>query len=287
MNKIITYSLEHHTSLFTTEENKNDYFYVQINDHPYIDEPYRAESYAIEFLKKGSIIMQTRLTKIVIHAPAIITLGPSVIRSFTKNSDEILMDIIFFKPQFFLKNQANVFFLNQYDFFVNSQMHVFSLEDGAEIKFGKIFDLISDTLNGNNNNQSSILRSYLYILVFELDAIKQTITDNYDQNPLFEKFKEILAKEFLRERSVGYYADSLNVTRKYLSEVIKKNSGKTASDWIDDFIVLEAKVLLQNKTLTINQISEMLNFSNQSVFGKFFKSSTGFSPLEYRKNNGQ
>ncbi|KIA96310.1 helix-turn-helix domain-containing protein [Flavobacterium sp. KMS] len=286
MNKIITYSLEHHTSLFTTEENKNDYFYVQINDHPYIDEPYRAESYAIEFLKKGSIIMQTRLTKIVIHAPAIITLGPSVIRSFTKNSDEILMDIIFFKPQFFLKNQANVFFLNQYDFFDNSQMHVFSLEKGAKIKFGKIFDLISDTLNGDNNNQSSILRSYLYILVFELDAIKQTITDNYDQNPLFEKFKEILAKEFLRERSVGYYADSLNVTRKYLSEVIKKNSGKTASNWIDDFIVLEAKVLLQNKALTINQISEMLNFSNQSVFGKFFKNSAGFSPLEYRKNNG-
>lgn len=287
MNKIITYSLEHHTSLFTTEENKNDYFYVQINDHPYIDEPYRAESYAIEFLKKGSIIMQTRLTKIVIHAPAIITLGPSVIRSFTKNSDEILMDIIFFKPQFFLKNQANVFFLNQYDFFDNSQMHVFSLEKEAKIKFGKIFDLISDTLNGDDNNQSSILRSYLYILVFELDAIKQTITDNYDQNPLFEKFKEILAKEFSRERSVGYYADCLNVTRKYLSEVIKKNSGKTAGDWIDDFIVLEAKVLLLNKTLTINQISEMLNFSNQSVFGKFFKNNTGHSPLDYRKNNEQ
>jgi AraC family transcriptional activator of pobA len=287
MNKIITYSLEHHTSLFTTEENKNDYFYVQINDHPYIDEPYRAESYAIEFLKKGSIIMQTRLTKVVIHAPAIIALGPSVIRSFTKNSDEILMDIIFFKPQFFLKNQANVFFLNQYDFFDNSQMHVFSLEKDAKIKFGKIFDLISDVLNGDNNNQSSILRSYLYILIFELDVIKQTITENYDQNPIFEKFKEILAKEFLRERSVGYYADSLNVTRKYLSEVIKKNSGKTASDWIDDFIVLEAKVLLQNKTLTINQISEMLNFSSQSVFGKFFKNSAGFSPLEYRKNNEQ
>jgi AraC family transcriptional activator of pobA len=271
MNKILTYSLEHHTSLFTNEENKNEYFYVQINDHPYISEPYRAESYAIEFLRKGSIIMQTRLTQVVINAPAIITLGPSVIRSF--------------KPQFFLKNQVNVFFLNQYDFFDNSQMHVFSLEKDAEIKFGKIFDLINDVLTGDSNNQSSILRSYLYILIFELDTIKQSISGNLNQNPIFEKFKEILARDFIKERSVAYYADNLNVTRKYLSEVIKKNSGKTAGDWIDDFIVLEAKVLLQNKTLTINQISEMLNFSNQSVFGKFFKNSTGFSPLEYRKNN--
>ncbi|KFF13227.1 helix-turn-helix domain-containing protein [Flavobacterium hydatis] len=286
MNKILTYSLEHHTSLFTNEENKNEYFYVQIKDHPYISEPYRAESYAIEFLKKGSIIMQTRLTQVVINAPAIITLGPSVIRSFTKNSDEILMDIIFFKPQFFLKNQANVFFLNQYDFFNNSQMHVFSLEKDAKIKFGKIFDLINDALSGDSNNQSSILRSYLYILIFELDNIKQSISGNLNQNPIFEKFKVILGRDFIKERSVAYYADNLNVTRKYLSEVIKKNSGKTASNWIDDFIVLEAKVLLQNKALTINQISEMLNFSNQSVFGKFFKNSTGFSPLEYRKNNG-
>lgn len=272
-------------SLFTADENKKDYFYVQIGDHPYIDEPYRAESYAIEFLKKGSIIMQTKLDKVIIHAPAIITLGPSVIRSFSKNSDVILMDIIFFKPHFFLKNQANIFFLNQYDFFDNSLMHVFSLEKETKVKFEQLFNLINELLNSNNSHQSSILRSYLYILIFELDIIKQSISNSLVQNPLFERFKELLSKDFLRERSVGYYANCLSVTRKYLSEVIKKNSGKTARDWIDDFVILEAKVLLQNKTLTINQISETLNFSNQSVFGKFFKNNTGHSPLDYRKNN--
>ena len=131
-------------------------------------------------------------------------------------------------------------------------------------------------------HQPAILRSYLYILIYELDTLKQMIPHHTIQNPLFEKFKALLVKEFLKQRAVGYYANRLHVTRKYLSEVIKKNSGKTAKDWIDDLIILEAKVLLQNKSITINQVSDALNFSNQSVFGKFFKKHTGLSPLQYR-----
>lgn len=283
-NKITTYSLEHHKSLFTDADNHKDYFYVQAQDHPYISEPYRAESYAIEFLRKGSIVMQTKLKKVVIHAPAIITLGPSVIRSFTKDSDEILIDIIFFKSQFFLHNQANVFFLSQYEFFENSEMHVFNLQQENKEKLEQIFSLLSKSLNNNSNHQPAIVRGYLYILIYELDFIKQTILSDKTKNPIFEKFKEILFRDFLSQRSVQYYADALNVTRKYLSEVIKDNSGKTASNWIEDIVVLEAKVLLQNKEITINQISETLNFPNQSGFGRFFKNATGISPLEYRRN---
>jgi AraC-like DNA-binding protein len=285
MNNIITYSLERHKSLFTATDNNKDYFYAEILDHPYIGEPYRAESYAIGYLKKGSIVMQTGLTKKVIQAPSVIALSPSVIRSFSKDNDEMLMDVVFFKSQFFLQNQANVFFLKQYDFFENSEMHVLSLNKISKDKVELIFSLIRETIHGDDKHQSAILRSYLYILIYECDKLKELIPINSAQNPLFENFKEILIKEFLRQRSVGFYADRLNVTRKYLSEVIKKYSGKTARDWIDEVLVLEAKVLLQNKSLTISQISDHLNFSNQSVFGKFFKTATGSSPLEYRKKN--
>lgn len=282
-DKIETYSLEHHKSLFTSENDKNDYFYIQIKDHPYIDIPYRAESYAIEFLKKGSIIMQTRLDRIVIEAPAIIALAPTVIRSFTKNSEEILMDIIFFKPEFFLQNQTNIFFLSQYTFFENSKMHVFNLEKNLKSKFTQIFDLIRQTSNQDSDHRSSILRSYLYVLIYELDTLHHTDNIRTKHNILFEKFKEILSRDFLKNRSVGYYANALNVTPKYLSEVVKKNSGKTAGNWIENLVILESKVLLQNKSLTINQISDSLHFTDQSVFGKFFKNATGTSPLEYRK----
>ncbi|KIO50799.1 helix-turn-helix domain-containing protein [Flavobacterium hibernum] len=282
-NTISTYSLTHHKSLFSGVENDEDYFYIQAQDHPYISEPYRAESYAVEFLRKGSIVMQTQLEKTVIHAPAIIALSPSVIRSFTKDSDEILLDILFFKQQFFLENQANIFFLSQYEFFENSQMHVFNLEQKETKKFEQVFNLIKEVFTSNANHKPAIIRSYLYILIYELDGIKQIFSTEKVQNPIFERFKQLLFKDFLSQRSVQYYADSLNVSRKYLSEIIKTNSGKTASNWIDDIVILEAKVLLQNKDLTINQISDILNFLNQSIFGRFFKNREGISPLEYRK----
>lgn len=282
-NTISTYSLTHHKSLFSGVENNEDYFYIQTQDHPYISEPYRAESYAVEFLRKGSIVMQTQLEKTVIRAPAIIALSPSVIRSFTKDSDEILLDILFFKPQFFLENQANIFFLSQYEFFENSQMHVFNLEQKETKKFEQVFNLIKEVFTSNANHKPAIIRSYLYILIYELDGIKQIFSTEKIQNPIFERFKQLLFRDFLSQRSVQYYADSLNVSRKYLSEIIKTNSGRTASNWIDDIVILEAKVLLQNKDLTINQISDILHFSNQSIFGRFFKNHEGISPLEYRK----
>lgn len=282
-NKITTYSLNYHKSLFTDSDNEKDYFFIQTQDHPYISEPYRAESYALEFLRKGSIIMHTKQEKKVIHAPAILTLSPTVIRSFSKNSDAIFLDIIFFKPQFFLENQTNIFFLTQYDFFDEDQLHVFKLNKKTEIKFKQLFNLIKEALLETKKQQSSILRSYLYLLIYELDSIKETSKSNDIQNPLFEKFKELVFKDFLIQKSVGYYADRLNVTPKYLSEIVKKNSGKTASEWISNMIILEAKVLLQNRELTINQISDMLHFSNQSIFGRYFKNQTGFSPLEFRK----
>ncbi|MCM0666830.1 helix-turn-helix domain-containing protein [Flavobacterium tyrosinilyticum] len=281
-NKILTYSLTHHKSLFSYADQK-EYFYIQTSEHPYITEPYRAESYAIEFLRKGSIVMHTGLETKVVHAPAVIALGPSVIRSFSKNEDEILIDIIFFKPQFFLENQANVFFLTQYDFFENSDSNTYPITKIDESKFERIFSLIKEVSEDQSKHQASILRSYLYILIYEIDGIQKEKIATEVQNPLYEKFKELLFKDFLNFRSVQHYADELNVSRKYLSEVIKKHSGKTASDWISEMVILEAKVLLQNKKMSINQISDLLHFSDQSVFGRFFKNYEGISPLEYRK----
>ncbi len=69
-----------------------------------------------------------------------------------------------------------------------------------------------------------------------------------------------------------------------MSTIIKQTSGKTAGDWIDDYILLEAKALLKSTNMTIQQISDELNFPSQSFFGKYFKRLTGVSPKEYRKS---
>lgn len=101
---------------------------------------------------------------------------------------------------------------------------------------------------------------------------------------IFERFYESLLQSYQSERSVNFYADQLCLSPKHLSSVIKEVSGKTVGDWIDELVILEAKALLNSSSMNIQEISDRLNFANQSFFGKYFKHYTGMSPKEYRKN---
>jgi AraC-like DNA-binding protein len=85
-------------------------------------------------------------------------------------------------------------------------------------------------------------------------------------------------------RNVGFYADKLCLTPKYLSKLIKTTSGKSAPEWIDSYVILEAKNLLKYSDIAIKEIVYRLNFPNQSVFYKFFKARTGMTPSEYRNS---
>lgn len=99
---------------------------------------------------------------------------------------------------------------------------------------------------------------------------------------LLTKFVELLEENYMTQRSVSFYADKLFVTPKHLSAVLKEISDKTAGEWIDNRVVLEAKMLLRTTGLNVQEISTKLNFANQSFFGKYFKHLTGMSPRDYR-----
>ncbi|MDR1683483.1 MAG: helix-turn-helix domain-containing protein, partial [Candidatus Symbiothrix sp.] len=90
-------------------------------------------------------------------------------------------------------------------------------------------------------------------------------------------------KHYKTEKQVGFYAEKLCLTPKYLSRIIKQNTGKSAHEWLDDYVMLEAKALLKSTNMTIQQISDELNFPSQSFFGKFFKREEGISPRAYKK----
>ena len=98
----------------------------------------------------------------------------------------------------------------------------------------------------------------------------------------FNQFMSELTKHYMQERSVGFYAGQLHLTPKYLTTIIRKTSGRTAAEWIDDYVVLEAKNLLKYSTMSIQEIAYCLNFPNQSFFGKYFRSHTGMTPSAYR-----
>ena len=105
------------------------------------------------------------------------------------------------------------------------------------------------------------------------------------QDIIVEKFLSIVKENYRTQRMIEFYSEKLFLTPKHLSGVIKERSGKSASEWIEDHVMLEAKALLKSTDKTIQQISDALNFPTQSFFGKYFKRRTGISPKEYRKSS--
>ena len=100
----------------------------------------------------------------------------------------------------------------------------------------------------------------------------------------FNAFIEELSKNYMQERSVGFYAEQLHLTPKYLTTLLRTTTGRTATEWIDEYVVLEAKNLLKYSTMNIQEIAYYLNFPNQSFFGKYFKQHTGMTPSAYRSS---
>lgn len=97
------------------------------------------------------------------------------------------------------------------------------------------------------------------------------------------EFMRLIHLHFIKERSVTYYADKLFISPKYLSLLVKEATGRSASRWIDDFVIMEAKNMLRFSGKNIQQVAYALNFSTQSSFGKYFKHLTGMSPTQYQK----
>jgi AraC family transcriptional regulator, transcriptional activator of pobA len=105
------------------------------------------------------------------------------------------------------------------------------------------------------------------------------------QDILVEKFLAIVKGNYREQRMIEFYSEKLFLTPKHLSGVIKERSGKSAGEWIEDHVMLEAMALLKSTDKTILQISDELNFPSQSFFGKYFKRRAGISPKEYRKSS--
>lgn len=98
----------------------------------------------------------------------------------------------------------------------------------------------------------------------------------------FRLFTELLGEHYKHERSVGFYARQLCITPKYLTTLIKRISGKSVSEWIDNYVILEAKTLLKYSNMSVQEIAYYLNFPNQSFFGSYFKRNAGMSPSQYK-----
>lgn len=169
-------------------------------------------------------------------------------------------------------------------FFENPVIHI---TDEELESLTLIYNLLSSQLKAPSRPYSSMaLGALCEVLFFNTLGIYSSREDasvhKTRKEELITDFVQLLEENYRKERAVAFYAGKLFVTPKHLSAVLKEVSGKTAGEWIDQRVILEAKVLLRSTGLNVQEISAMLNFANQSFFGKYFRHLTGMSPRDYR-----
>ena len=141
--------------------------------------------------------------------------------------------------------------------------------------------------SGQNPYNLQIVQNALLTLAYECVGIL-TKSDNVEppsskKEALFNSFINLISQHHKQEHSVTYYATKLFITPKYLTRVVEEISHKPAKRWIDEYIALEAKMMLRSTQKTVQEISYELNFPDMSFFGKFFKRMVGMSPKAYRE----
>lgn len=174
--------------------------------------------------------------------------------------------------------------------FLFSRLHpVFEMNRDDARSILSFYLLIRKKVSETNHRfRRDTVRALIQAFLYDAGNIFWKVFYNEDHRntraeEIFMSFIELVEKHSRHERRVGWYAQQLAITPKYLSETVRQISRQTPSEWIDSYVMLELRVALKNSNLTIKEIAAKMHFPNQSFLGKYFKEHSGLSPKEYRK----
>ncbi len=143
-------------------------------------------------------------------------------------------------------------------------------------------------------SKNKLLRKEIICLLLKVFILKYIRNSNKrnrskkspdHKKEIVENFSSLVEKHYKELKITSKYAEKLNLTPNYLNALIKENMDISAGEMIKNRVILEAKRLLLHTTLSVTQISYELGFNDNSHFGKYFKSSTKYSPQQYRLLN--
>jgi AraC family transcriptional activator of pobA len=250
--------------------------------------PYRSSYFGVGLCLGGEASLKANLETHSVEQNSIVTMSPQIVKQWVSRSEDFQMTAIFFTKEFLIQNIGKANFLDHFPFFEANATHVSKFsKPQSEIILGQLQG-IQTKLSSSHLYKNEIARSLITVLLFEFLALyNEHVLPSFSKQTrsgqITAEFKKLVSSNFIKERSVKFYADLLFLTPKHLTETIKAETGKSAGEWIGEIIILEAKILLQDATLTVADIADTLHFADQSTFGKFFKNIAGLSPLAYRQ----
>ncbi len=188
--------------------------------------------------------------------------------------------------QSFLREKMNIW----NDMMYIHRHYVVTMDEDEILFYTHFYDMLTLAIVKGKDNPlhtdviQSLLRSAILALCgamkqkLSLAAVHQVKTsDNH-----FQRFLDLLHSSEVKRHTVETYASELCISPKYLSALCKKNSGKTANEWITERVLEDIRYYLKQSDFSIKEICDRLGFPNPSFFGKYVKDHFGMTPLQFR-----
>lgn len=253
-------------------------------------EPHRHAYYEIFIFNEGGGSHMIDFLNIDIHSNSIHFVSPGqvhmVSRAIGSNGYVLL-----FSREFFYFNIENKNMLLEFPFLDDPTAKTFLDLDSEQAR--NVHHLVQEIERESGSRSSfseDIIRSYITILLLKCKAWYEA--SGNQQKPhetaaaqLVQSFRLLVEEHFIKFHKVNDFAQMLNLTPNHLNEVTKKITGRTASELIQDRLLLEAKRLLLHSNLTGKEVAYSLGFNDPSYFSRFFRSNTGLSPETFRSGN--
>jgi AraC-like DNA-binding protein len=251
---------------------------------------FRSDYLTVLLFVKGEISFSLNLEEYTAKQNSLVIVAPHSIKKVGVVSKDSIVSGVNFTIEFLTaigmpKNAVELldYFSSQF-----SPHWILDRKDASSVQL--LMKQLNDRVTALNDHVygKELLYHTFYIFLYEVYGLSKKYAVPYHHHitrkeNLVKNFTQLVQKQFRSQRNVNAYAEQLSITPKYLTETVKEITGKTAGEIIDDFVLLEAKLLLDNPALSIAEIADELHFSDQSFFGKYFKRHTGLSPKEYRQ----
>lgn len=253
------------------------------------DRPFKTDVTTCIIYIQGSVRFRINMKEFRAEAPCMIIMPYNAIIETIEKSDDLVTRAVIMSRSFtdsLFSTQANISPL---------QVHITNNPiidlKGAEDSLINYYSMLKNLICYSQSPFRLEAAKHLTLALFyaftgqkHAESIPDSASHKHERkDEIFDEFLELLRQNYKAERELTFYAEKMYLSPKYLSRAVKEASGKSASEWIDEYVVTESKALLYSTNQTIQQIADSLGFESQSLFGKYFKRVTGISPRSYRK----
>lgn len=251
----------------------------------FFSEPFKVEFALCILIKSGSMQIMHNLMEYTISKNDVFVVMPGDFARCLSVSPDCRLELLAFSDSYYAPMSNGMQLNTFYSFFRKHPKN--SIDDQSFTDTLYILDIMKRRVEtASKVDKKNIMRGYIYALCQDalgwINAVKEVESKPSSRGEeILAAFLELLEENFTTEHRIRFYADKLCISTKHLSETVKSISGRSVKEWIQEYLLLEAKALLQSHKYSIQEISWRLNFANQSFFGTWFKKAAGMSPRQY------